>query len=98
MLLLVAALAGCGEDPDPGSPAEGEGEGEDEGEGEGEGGTDSPVVINELVAKDPAGGPDWVELYNRSPEAVRMFGWGLSDEGPQPAAGGRVQIAVSLNP
>ncbi len=36
------------------------------------------VVINEVMAR-PADGPEWVELYNRSPDAVHLSGWTLSD-------------------
>ena len=36
------------------------------------------VVINEVMAR-PADGSEWVELYNRSPDAVHLSGWTLSD-------------------
>ena len=36
------------------------------------------VVINEVMAR-PANGSEWVELYNRSPDAVHLSGWTLSD-------------------
>jgi len=45
---------------------------------------DSEVVLNELVAQDADGGPDWVELYNRGLQALALDGWGLSDDPAQP--------------
>ena len=36
------------------------------------------VVINEVMAR-PADGSEWVELYNRSPDAIHLSGWTLSD-------------------
>ena len=36
------------------------------------------VVINEVMAR-PADESEWVELYNRSPDAVHLSGWTLSD-------------------
>lgn len=36
------------------------------------------VVINEVMAR-PSGGSEWVELYNRSPDAIHLSGWTLSD-------------------
>ncbi len=36
------------------------------------------VVINEVMAR-PADGSEWVELYNRSPDAAHLSGWTLSD-------------------
>ena len=36
------------------------------------------VVINEVMAR-PADGSEWIELYNRSPDAVHLSGWTLSD-------------------
>lgn len=36
------------------------------------------VVINEVMAR-PTDGTEWVELYNRSPDAVHLSGWTLSD-------------------
>lgn len=36
------------------------------------------VVISEVMAR-PANGSEWVELYNRSPDAVHLSGWTLSD-------------------
>ena len=36
------------------------------------------VVINEVMAR-PADGPEWVELYNRSLDAVHLSEWTLSD-------------------
>lgn len=36
------------------------------------------VVINEVMAR-PDDGSEWVELYNRSPEAIHLSEWTLSD-------------------
>ena len=36
------------------------------------------VVINEVMAR-PVNGSEWVELYNRSSDAVHLSGWTLSD-------------------
>ncbi|MCY3870679.1 MAG: lamin tail domain-containing protein [Gemmatimonadetes bacterium] len=36
------------------------------------------VVINEVMAR-PSDESEWVELYNRSPDAVHLSGWTLSD-------------------
>ena len=36
------------------------------------------VMINEVMAR-PVDGPEWVELYNRSSDAVYLSGWTLSD-------------------
>ena len=36
------------------------------------------VMINEVMAR-PVDGPEWVELYNRSSDAVHLSGWTLSD-------------------
>ena len=39
------------------------------------------VVINEIMADAEAGGPDWIELYNTTDEAIDLGGWFLSDDG-----------------
>jgi hypothetical protein len=40
----------------------------------------SPVCINEFLTSSLAGGvDDWVELYNRGPDAVDISGWHVSD-------------------
>ncbi|MHC4734548.1 MAG: lamin tail domain-containing protein, partial [Planctomycetota bacterium] len=36
------------------------------------------VVINEVMSHSNAG-PDWIELYNTSDEAINIGGWFLSD-------------------
>ena len=59
------------------------------------------VVINEVMAAPDAGGPEWVELLNRSHEDVNLSGWALSDpvavgffgEGAHIPAGGYVIVA-----
>jgi len=38
-----------------------------------------PVVLNEVVPAAPDGGPDWLEIYNRSAERVSVAGWSLRD-------------------
>lgn len=38
------------------------------------------VVINELVAYPPAGGADWIELYNTTNQPIDISGWFLSDD------------------
>ena len=40
-----------------------------------------PVVINEIVAKDAADGPDWIELYNSGDASVDLAGWTILDFG-----------------
>lgn len=40
----------------------------------------NPVVINEVQSKDPAGGPDWIELANPTAEALDISGLVLLDE------------------
>lgn len=60
--------AGWGGDPDSGTPAL----------------EPAAVVINELLADDGAGGPDWIELYNRGGEAADLSGWTLMDDAGAP--------------
>ncbi len=38
------------------------------------------VVINELLANSQGVGPDWIELYNTSGQAISVGGWFLSDD------------------
>jgi len=38
------------------------------------------VVINELLANSQGSEPDWVELYNTTPQAIDIGGWFLSDD------------------
>jgi hypothetical protein len=38
------------------------------------------VVINEVMAYPPAGGADWIELYNTTSQPVAIGGWFLSDD------------------
>jgi len=38
------------------------------------------VVINELLANSQGVGPDWIELYNATGQAVDIGGWFLSDD------------------
>lgn len=38
------------------------------------------VVVNEILANSGVA-PDWIELYNRSNEAINIGGWFLSDSG-----------------
>lgn len=38
------------------------------------------LVINEVESSDPAGGNDWVELYNNSNQDMDISGWILSDD------------------
>ena len=38
------------------------------------------VVINEILANS-GNAPDWIELHNRSDEAINVGGWFLSDDG-----------------
>lgn len=40
------------------------------------------VIINEIVAADGAGGPDWIELENVGGTAVDIGGWALTDSDP----------------
>jgi hypothetical protein len=37
------------------------------------------IVINEIMA-NPAGGSDWIELYNTTDRAIDLSGWFLSDD------------------
>lgn len=39
------------------------------------------VVINEILAHSSGGDGDWIELYNRSSNAINIGGWFLSDSG-----------------
>jgi hypothetical protein len=43
--------------------------------------TPPAVVVNEVVARAPAGGADWVELYNPTLAVVDLGGWVLRDSG-----------------
>jgi hypothetical protein len=38
------------------------------------------VVINELLANSHGVGPDWIELYNTTSQAIDLGGWYLSDD------------------
>jgi len=38
------------------------------------------VVINELLANSQGVGPDWIELYNATGQAIDIGGWFLSDD------------------
>jgi hypothetical protein len=38
------------------------------------------VVINELLASSQGVGPDWIELYNTTGQAIEIGGWFLSDD------------------
>ena len=38
------------------------------------------IVINELLANSQGSGPDWIELYNTSTQAINIGGWFLSDD------------------
>jgi hypothetical protein len=38
------------------------------------------VVINELLANSQGTGPDWIELYNTTGQAIDIGGWFLSDD------------------
>ncbi len=38
------------------------------------------VVINELMANDKKGGPDWIELHNTTAQPINVGGWFLSDD------------------
>ena len=40
---------------------------------------DLQIKINEILAKDSEGGPDWIELYNPSQESVDLEGWVIKD-------------------
>ncbi len=37
------------------------------------------IVINEIMADALLGGPDWIELYNTTDQAIDIGGWFLSD-------------------
>lgn len=39
----------------------------------------SPLVVNEVMYGPPAGRPEWIELYNRSDQAVDLHGWSVED-------------------
>jgi len=41
------------------------------------------VVLNEVVAGDPFGGPDWVEILNMGATAIDLRGWSIGDEKPE---------------
>jgi hypothetical protein len=38
------------------------------------------IVINELLANSQGVGPDWIELYNTTNQAIDVGGWYLSDD------------------
>jgi hypothetical protein len=38
------------------------------------------VVINEVLANSAGSGPDWIELFNTTPQAIDIGGWFLSDD------------------
>jgi len=38
------------------------------------------IVINELLANSQGSGPDWIELYNTTAQAIDIGGWFLSDD------------------
>jgi hypothetical protein len=40
----------------------------------------SGLVINEIVAKDPKGGADWIELYNAGNESVLLSDYYIMDD------------------
>lgn len=43
-------------------------------------GTHGPIVINEVMASDIDGGPDWFELYNNSDENIALTDYTIIDE------------------
>ncbi len=43
------------------------------------------VLLNELLARNAAGGPDWAELYNPSTNRLDLSGVSLSDDPANPA-------------
>jgi hypothetical protein len=45
---------------------------------------DADVRINELLASDGAGGPDWIELYNAGESTADLTGWTLTDDPATP--------------
>lgn len=42
--------------------------------------TRGPLVINEVVAKDPNGGNDWFELYNNGSTSINLSQYSIIDE------------------
>ena len=38
------------------------------------------VVINEVLANSAGSGPDWIELFNATAQAIDIGGWFLSDD------------------
>ena len=44
------------------------------------------VVVNEVMYAPHPGGPEWVEIHNRSEEALDLFGWRIQDGRPSSAA------------
>lgn len=42
------------------------------------------LVVNEVVAQDAAGGPDWAEIYNPTSEPVSLQGWRATDKPSDP--------------
>jgi len=56
--------------------------------------TSSPgdVVINEIMYR-PAGGGEWIELFNRSPERVDLSGWTVTDRS---GASGSISDGVEI--
>lgn len=45
-----------------------------------------PIVVNEIMARDPLGGEDWAELYNLGTEPVDVGGFRVTDEPTDPIA------------
>ena len=51
----------------------------------------SPIIIHEIMADNKTSlvdedgdNSDWIELYNRSPQAINLDGWALTDDPQQP--------------
>ena len=38
------------------------------------------IAINEVMANDPSGGPDWIEIHNSTDAPADISGWFLSDD------------------
>lgn len=45
---------------------------------------DADVVLNEVLAADASGGPDWIELYNAGESTADLTGWTLGDDPAAP--------------
>jgi hypothetical protein len=56
-------------------------------------GVSADVRINEVAFDEPAGTPDWVELYNDGPEDVFIDGWRLDDH--DAAAGNEIVLRLA---